>query len=201
MPLTAKGEEIKKAMEKTYGPEKAERVLYASKNKGTISGIDKSDATVKASCGDELAHKLGMSDEGGVVGGSIGPSASKADMGPGHIAPHVGKDGLFHWPVSDDASPLEKAEARYDEDRLLEKIAAHCDALNQRLDAYEDAYEDAYQGNNPTLEYLEKLNRQKPAKGGQINEWGPGGQHPKETLSREMAQRDVAVSNRTHMTR
>jgi hypothetical protein len=171
MPLTAKGEEIKKAMEKTYGPEKAERVLYASKNKGTISGIDKSD-------------------EGGVV-------ESVADMGPDHIAPHVGKDGLFHWPVSDDASPLEKAEARYDEDRLLEKIAAHCDALNQRLDAYEDAY----QGNNPTLEYLEKLNKQKPAKGGQINEWGPGGQHPKETLAREMAQRDVAVSNRTHMTR
>jgi len=38
-PLTGKGEEILKSMEKTYGPEKAKQVLYASENKGTISGI------------------------------------------------------------------------------------------------------------------------------------------------------------------
>jgi hypothetical protein len=40
MPLTDKGEKIKSAMAKEYGPEKGEKVLYASKNKGTISGID-----------------------------------------------------------------------------------------------------------------------------------------------------------------
>lgn len=40
MPLTGKGTEILKSMEKTYGKENAERVLYASKNKGTITGID-----------------------------------------------------------------------------------------------------------------------------------------------------------------
>ncbi len=41
MPLTAKGSEILENMEKTYGsPEKAQQVLYASKNAGTISGID-----------------------------------------------------------------------------------------------------------------------------------------------------------------
>jgi hypothetical protein len=39
-PLTHKGEEIKRAMEKSYGPEKGEKVFYASKNKGTISGVD-----------------------------------------------------------------------------------------------------------------------------------------------------------------
>jgi hypothetical protein len=45
MPLTAKGSEIKSAMEKTYGSEeKAEQVLYASKNAGTITGIDSSAA-------------------------------------------------------------------------------------------------------------------------------------------------------------
>jgi hypothetical protein len=60
-------------------------------------------------------------------------------MGPGHIDPHPGKDALYHLPVSDDADPLVKAEARYDEDRLLEKIAAHCDTLDQRLDACEQA--------------------------------------------------------------
>ena len=42
MPLTKKGSKIKKAMEKTYGSDKkAEQVLYASKNSGKISGIDK----------------------------------------------------------------------------------------------------------------------------------------------------------------
>ena len=42
MPLTKKGSKIKKAMEETYGsPKKAEQVLYASKNAGKISGIDK----------------------------------------------------------------------------------------------------------------------------------------------------------------
>jgi hypothetical protein len=40
MPLTSKGEEIKSAMAKQYGPEKGEKVFYASKNKGTISGVD-----------------------------------------------------------------------------------------------------------------------------------------------------------------
>lgn len=40
MPLTSKGQEILKSMEKTYGAEKAKEVLYASKNKGTITGID-----------------------------------------------------------------------------------------------------------------------------------------------------------------
>jgi hypothetical protein len=42
MPLTKKGRKIKAAMEKTYGSEKkAESVLYASKNAGKVTGIDK----------------------------------------------------------------------------------------------------------------------------------------------------------------
>jgi len=41
MPLTAKGESILKSMKETYGSsEKAEEVFYASKNAGTISGVD-----------------------------------------------------------------------------------------------------------------------------------------------------------------
>lgn len=40
MPLTAKGEKIKGAMEEQYGEEKGEKVFYASKNKGTITGVD-----------------------------------------------------------------------------------------------------------------------------------------------------------------
>ena len=39
-PLTKKGEKILAAMKKVYGEEKGEQVFYASKNKGTISGVD-----------------------------------------------------------------------------------------------------------------------------------------------------------------
>lgn len=42
MPLTAKGKTILSAMHKEYGSlEKAKHVMYASANKGTISGIHK----------------------------------------------------------------------------------------------------------------------------------------------------------------
>ena len=40
MPLTAKGSEIEANMKKEYGSKKGESVFYASKNKGTISGVD-----------------------------------------------------------------------------------------------------------------------------------------------------------------
>ncbi len=40
MPLTAKGEKIMKNMEEEYGEKKGESVFYASKNKGTITGVD-----------------------------------------------------------------------------------------------------------------------------------------------------------------
>ena len=38
MPLTKKGKKIKRAMTEEYGPEKGEKVFYASQNKGTIKG-------------------------------------------------------------------------------------------------------------------------------------------------------------------
>jgi hypothetical protein len=44
MPLTEKGSKIKSAMEEQYGPEKGESVFYASKNAGTITGVDAMDA-------------------------------------------------------------------------------------------------------------------------------------------------------------
>jgi hypothetical protein len=40
MPKTKKGRKIMAAMKKEYGS-KAEQVFYASKNKGTIKGVDK----------------------------------------------------------------------------------------------------------------------------------------------------------------
>lgn len=41
MPLTKKGEKIKRAMEKSYGKDKGKKVFYASQNKGTIKGTHK----------------------------------------------------------------------------------------------------------------------------------------------------------------
>jgi hypothetical protein len=40
MPLTEKGSKVLSAMKEEYGPEKGESVFYASRNKGTISGVD-----------------------------------------------------------------------------------------------------------------------------------------------------------------
>jgi len=41
MPLTKKGSKIKTAMEKEYGKKKGEQIFYASRNKGTIKGVEK----------------------------------------------------------------------------------------------------------------------------------------------------------------
>src|SRR3974390_1630328 len=43
MPLTEKGGKIMGAMKEKYGEKKGEQVFYASKNKGTITGVDRSD--------------------------------------------------------------------------------------------------------------------------------------------------------------
>ena len=41
MPLTPKGRKTMKSMKKTYGAKKGEQVFYASRNKGTIKGVEK----------------------------------------------------------------------------------------------------------------------------------------------------------------
>lgn len=40
MPLTKKGKKIKKAMLEEYGKKRGEAVFYASRNNGTIKGVD-----------------------------------------------------------------------------------------------------------------------------------------------------------------
>ncbi len=40
MPLTKKGAVIKKAMEAEYGKDKGQSVFFASRNKGTIKGVE-----------------------------------------------------------------------------------------------------------------------------------------------------------------
>lgn len=42
MPLTSKGRKIMGSMKSEYGAKKGKKVFYASRNKGTIKGVDKS---------------------------------------------------------------------------------------------------------------------------------------------------------------
>lgn len=41
MPRTKKGDKIMESMKDQYGPKKGEQVFHASKNKGTIKGVEK----------------------------------------------------------------------------------------------------------------------------------------------------------------
>ena len=41
MPLTDKGKKIMKSMKKQYGKSEGEKVFYASRNKGTIKGVER----------------------------------------------------------------------------------------------------------------------------------------------------------------
>ncbi len=48
MPFTKKGDKIMSNMKKEYGEEKGESVFYASRNKGTIKGVEKKEHQLKA---------------------------------------------------------------------------------------------------------------------------------------------------------
>jgi len=57
MPLTAKGREIKKALVKEYGEKHGTSVLYAGRNKGTFTGIDKLNKAMQAGATEMEAQK------------------------------------------------------------------------------------------------------------------------------------------------
>jgi hypothetical protein len=67
MPLTKKGKKIMGAMKEKYG-ERAEEVFYASRNKGTIAGVDKTRRKKKKKLpthGSGLLSPLGQRTLGG----------------------------------------------------------------------------------------------------------------------------------------
>lgn len=43
MPLTEKGQKIEANFKNEYGPKEGERIFYAARNKGTITGVDAVD--------------------------------------------------------------------------------------------------------------------------------------------------------------
>ena len=118
MPLTEKGEKIKSAMEKQYGAEKGERVFYASKNKGTIAGVDDDDY-VKLKEGKEkdtiMKNINTLLEAGHSREAAVGIAQRKAF---GDDAQHMGFTGEGATPV--------------------EKLISQCDTLAKRLDAFEN---------------------------------------------------------------
>jgi hypothetical protein len=74
MPLTAKGEEIKSALQKEYGEKKGEQVLYAGKNKGTFTGIDAAEK--QASIIKEATATFYLWPKGEPKSAMIGPFSS-----------------------------------------------------------------------------------------------------------------------------
>lgn len=55
MPLTSKGNKIMGNMTKEYGAKKGKQVFYASRNKGTIKGVDKRRLNFKKSATPSIA--------------------------------------------------------------------------------------------------------------------------------------------------
>jgi hypothetical protein len=118
MPLTAKGEEIKSAMEKTYGKEKAERVLYASKNAGTISGIDALMERVDA-------ERDPKEKEGGKYNQqAVERAIEQAERRGGKIGGEERR--LIHALLKGRGDIADACQAALDA----------CESLNRRLDAY-----------------------------------------------------------------
>lgn len=74
MPLTSKGKKIMRAMRKQYGEKEGEKVFYASKNKGTISGVEKTEESKMS----YLEKVLSISEE---EKRGIKPGSMLADMG------------------------------------------------------------------------------------------------------------------------
>ena len=66
-----------------------------------------------------------------MAGSVMTPGDAKADKGPDHEKVFRGKENAYHYPVSDASNPLARAEAKYDEDKLIKAVSAHC-ALDQR---------------------------------------------------------------------
>ena len=97
MPLTEKGKEIMQAMKEQYGEEKGEQVFHASKNKGTISGVDnaadsKMHTTDAVSGLDNIANATRITH----VGKDYGPSFASKDAEPPTLNWAGGEHAVTH---------------------------------------------------------------------------------------------------------
>lgn len=76
MPLTDKGETIKKSLVEQYGEKKGTSILYAGKNKGTFTGIDSTDAYAP---GQSMTSELGKENTLQHAANTLGKGKSTLD--------------------------------------------------------------------------------------------------------------------------
>ena len=117
MPLTEKGEKIKGAMEKTYGPKEGERVFYASKNAGKITGVDDDE---------HIPLEKGTSEK------TINKNTSKL-IAKGHN-PEAAAGIAERKAREDDNQHMGFTEG---EAVKIKHLVSECDALEKRMDFWE----------------------------------------------------------------
>ena len=88
MPKTEKGEKIYKAMVEQYGKEKGEEVFYASRNKGTISGVDARDVGAQSWVGGHsTGYEINTAEDQGMALPTSTPIATPTTAPAGVIPP------------------------------------------------------------------------------------------------------------------
>jgi hypothetical protein len=76
------------------------------------------------------ALKKARGDDGMTISAAP-PTEAKGDNGPDHAARHPGKDALYHMA---DSTPLAKLEREIEDNAMCDKVMAHCDEIEKRLD-------------------------------------------------------------------
>jgi hypothetical protein len=103
-PLTAKGEKIKSAMQSQYGPEKGESVFYASKNKGTIEGVDQGNPQ----------ERFAIAPDGDtIIDQQTGKSYSIDDLMHIMVSGGGSKDATVVGPAKVNVNPIDKPSAQW----------------------------------------------------------------------------------------
>lgn len=132
MPLTEKGKKIKSAMTKKYGPEKGEKVFYASKNKGTITGVD-----------DDTHVELEKGKDPGTIrrnAGKLQAAGHNPEAAKGIAQRKARGDGS--WKLDIAFPPAREDDNQHlgftgNQALAVQELSDDCDSLAKRLDAFE----------------------------------------------------------------
>lgn len=155
-PLTKKGEKILAAMKKIYGEEKGEQIFYASRNKGTISGVDKK---MKDAKGDISYYKHFNIIETG-MGDFL------AQLEPSMAAFYVGKPSFTGRSMIEVKSLIDQWHQTHGKDsktkdqKIDKKFIASCPAC-QEMRAAGLSYEETHSSHTPGMILVEVNGREK----------------------------------------
>lgn len=155
MPLTPKGTKILSAMKQQYGEKKGEEVFYASKNAGSITGVD---AVTRDQAGITQSFKPEPQDLIGKIptetnGGGYGPKPKSPEMAP-TVAPQTGTIG--NTVVGSKEEPKERTvipkvgDAAGEDGLATEAVNAATSGINTVAEAGEQAVGDDGTISTPT---------------------------------------------------